>query len=105
MSLRARIGKIEKKLPKEDMSFTALSYHGAEPTEEEMEIALKYTDGIDPPWIVMYVPYDFKHELESSQITERWVMRVDEELGLYFDGEILFKLVEQYNKEKRPHHH
>ena len=100
MSLKARIRKIEKNLPKEDLSLTELSYHGAEPTEEEMELALKYTDGLNPPWKVMYVPYDFKQELESSEITERWVMRCDEKLGLYYDGVILFKLVEQYNKEK-----
>ncbi|MFC1918223.1 hypothetical protein ACFLXH_06205 [Chloroflexota bacterium] len=100
MSLKARIRKIEKKLPKEDWSLTELSYHGAEPTEEEIELALEYTGGFNPPWKVMYVPYDFKQELESSEITGRWVMRCDEELGLYYDGDILFKLVKRYNKKK-----
>lgn len=100
MSLKTRIRKIEIKLPKEDRSLTQMSYHGAEPTEKEMELALKYAGEIDPPWKVMYVPYDFKQELESSNITERWVMRCDEKLGLYYDGDILFKLVKQYNKKE-----
>lgn len=100
MSLKARISKIEEKLPKEDMSLLELSYHGAKPTEEEMEIALKHTDGCDPPWTVMYVPYDFKHELESAQITGRWVITLDDKLGLYYDGKTVFKLIEKYDKER-----
>jgi hypothetical protein len=66
-----------------------------------MEIALKYADEFDPPWTVMYVPYDFKHELESGQITGRWVMTLDDKLGLYYDGETVFKLIEQYDKERK----
>ena len=100
MSLKSRISKIEKKLPKEDRSLTELSYHGAEPTLEESEIALKYTGELDPPWKVMYVPYDFKQNLESLEITEHWVMTMDDKLGLYYDGEILYKLIENYDKEK-----
>ena len=101
MSLKARIRKIEKKLPKEDNSVTELSYNSAEPTVKETELALKHADLLDPPWKVMYVPYDFKQELlESSEITKRWVMTFDEKLGLYYDGEILFKLVKKYNKKK-----
>ena len=100
MSLKARIRKIEKYLPKEDLSLTELSYHGAEPTEAEMELALKYTGELNPPWKVMYVPYDFKQELESSEITERWVLTIDKKLGLYYADGILFKLVKKYDKEK-----
>ena len=100
MSLKARIRKIEKKLTKEDNSVTELSYNGAEPTLEETELALKHAGILDPPWKVMYVPYDFKHDLEYSKITGRTIIRFDEKLGLYYDGEILFKLVKKYNKKK-----
>lgn len=100
MSLKARISRIENKLPEEDRTITELSYHGADPTEEEMDIAFKYLDDLGPPWKVMYVPHEFRHELEFSRITERTVIRFDEELGLYYDGEILFKLVEEYDKER-----
>ena len=100
MSLKARIKKIEKKLPKEDWSLTEFRYHGAEPTEEERDLALDYP-GMTPPWKIMYVPYDFEQDLfYSSEITDRWIMTVDEKLGFYYDGEILFKLVKKYNKKK-----
>lgn len=100
-SLKARIRKIEEKLPKEDNSLTELAYHGAKPSEKEMEIALKYTDNLSPPWKVTYIPYEFKEDLfNSNKITRRYCICIDEKLGLYFNGKTLYKLVKKYNKKK-----
>ena len=98
MSLKARISKIEEKLPKEDMSFTELSYHTAKPTEEEREIAIKYEDGLDPPWEVMYVPYELRHELDSKKYNGRPVTVCDYEHGLYYNGETVIKMVNKWDK-------
>jgi hypothetical protein len=100
MSLKGRIRKLEKWLPKEDYSLTEFTYNYADPTEEEREVALNHTDGFEFPMYILYVPYDFKYDLENYKITYNWVMEINEELGVYYDGESLIKLTEKYDKDK-----
>lgn len=107
MNLENRIQKMERQFPRGNKNFSRLflCYYGAEPSEEEREIAIKKDLELhphQPSTIIHAVPYDFKHELFTNCIRpprrENWVLVEDRESGTITYGHNLYKLTEQYDK-------
>ena len=101
MSLKTRISKIEKKLPAKDNHKPVIVNFccwGAEPSEEEEEIALKKTIELNPnaPSLgLSFLPYGFEHNIKPPRGEKvEW----DYKLGLGILGNSVYKLTKKYKK-------
>ena len=97
MSLKVRINRIEKYLPKRPkiMAFYSI---GAEPSMEEYKVAYRKVIEIDPgPKIklIWFFPYDLKYLFPLMKFTE-----YDKTLGLYVEGSQVIKFVKRCKYHK-----
>ncbi|MFC1912141.1 hypothetical protein ACFLXG_03190 [Chloroflexota bacterium] len=101
MSLKTRISKIEKKLPAKDNNNPVIVNfycYGAEPSEEEKEIALKKTIELNPNAASLglsFLPYGFEHTIKPPRGEKvEW----DYQLGLGTLKRHVYKLTKKYKK-------
>ena len=102
MSIKSRIRKIERKLPKRENNppiIVAFYYCGAIPSKEEEAIAIKKVKELKPnqrSLSIDYIPYGFEHIIKPPRNTK---LEFDKNLGLITERNSIIKLVKKYQKE------
>ena len=105
MSLKTRITKIEKYLPKEDLNHPIiweLGTYGYKPSEADREIAVEKVMELNPnePFmIIYYIPYGSEHIIKPKGDEKvKW----DYKLGLGIYRKTVYKLVEKCEDDELP---